>query len=58
MSLPFPFALYGFSVIGAMTGLGPQASCASSWFNEPKDFGTTSIMVFGKACEKKGQIPS
>lgn len=35
VSLPFPFALYGFPVIGAMTGLGPQASCVSSRFNEP-----------------------
>lgn len=32
---PFPSALYGFSVIGAMTGLGPQASCVSSRFSEP-----------------------
>lgn len=57
---PHPLLLcMGFLWLVAMTGLGPQASCVSNRLNEPyQKTGTTSIMVFGKACEKKGQIPS
>lgn len=49
-----PFCFEWVYVIGAVIGLGPQASCVSSWYKEifSKDFGTTSIMCFGKACEK------